>query len=194
MRDSDGVAFAAIFSKLRTLFPLRGGAVEIQQIADSYFRVLMRFPLRAVEAGAEAWIEKGEHFPKPAQWLQSIPRQKSAEYLTMPDDLASEHRRAVELHYQDEPCRCHECKRAEVTHRMRRYVPEEDGDGQDARMMLDGKVVVRGHWAHGDELARWYAARDGYLALKDQHPGKFPRVMKKPLSLIGAAAGGDREE
>lgn len=179
MRIEDGLAFAAVFSKLRKIFPLRGDQAELRAVADSYFQVLMRFPLRAVEAGADAWIEKGERFPKPVEWLKAIPHKQTASTcLPMQEPDAGEHRRAVSLFYEDEPCGCHECKRAEVSHRMLRYVPEEDRDGQDAKMMLDGKVVIKGHWAHGDELKSWYAARDQFLGLKDQFAGKLPRRMK----------------
>jgi hypothetical protein len=176
MHASDDIAFAAIFSKLRGIFPLRGDHAEIQQVAASYFRVLMRCPLRAVEAGADAWIERGTRFPKPAEWLGAVPRQAGVGLLTMPEDAAAEYQRAAGLFYEDEPCSCHLCQKAGVSHRMLRYVPEQDRDGNDAKMKLGDKVVVRGHWAHGDELKRWYAARDAFLALKAK---VWPKVMPK---------------
>jgi hypothetical protein len=187
MHASDDVSFAAVFSKLRGIFPLRGDHAEIRQIAESYFRVLMRFPLKAVEAGADAWIEKGERFPKPAEWLASIPRgPKLADVLPMTEDDAREHQRAADLHYEDEPCPCHLCQKAGVSHRMLRYVPECDRDGRDMRMRIGDRVVVRGHWAHGDELKRWYAARDSFLALKER---VWPRLVKTMPKAPGRSLG-----
>lgn len=178
MTAADEIAFANKFLELRRAFLLRGDHAEVQQMMQVYFKALIRFPLRAVLTGADVCIERHERFPKAAEWIRAIPQKPAVECLPMQEPEAGEHRRAVSLFYEDEPCGCHECKRAEVSHRMLRYVPEEDRDGQDAKMLLDGKVVVKGHWAHGDELKRWYAARDQFLALKDQHAGKLPRRMK----------------
>lgn len=166
MTDHDALAFAATFQKLRGFFALRGDREEIQQISALYFKVLSRFPLPAVDAGADAWIEKGARFPKPAEWIKTIPRGATATLPTMTADEATEHRRAVALHYEDEPCNCVECTAAGVTHRFLRYVPESDADDRDIRRLLDSKPVTVGHWAHGEELQRWYAARDAYLSLK----------------------------
>jgi hypothetical protein len=179
MRDADQLAFSAVFLKLRKIFGLRGDQGDLNQVMESYFRAMLRFPLRAVEAGADAWIAKGEHFPKPAQWMACMPSQQNALALpVMVEPDVTEYRRAISLHYEDEPCGCHECKSADVSHRMLRYVPDSDRDDQDVKLQLDGKVVVKGHWAHGQELARWYAARDAYFALRDQFAGKLPRRMK----------------
>lgn len=176
MNAGDEVQFAAVFSRLRSIFPLRGEHSEIQQIVQSYFRVLIRFPIRAVEAGADAWITTGTRFPKPAEWLGAIPRgSKLADILPMPEDEAAEHQRATNLFYEDEPCGCHLCAKAGVSHRMLRYVPDTDADGRDARMKIGDKVVVRGHWAHGEELKRWYAARDAFMSLKAR---VWPRLVK----------------
>ena len=192
MRDNDDLAFAAIFAKLRTIFPLRGDHGEIQQIVASYFRVLMKFPLRAVEAGADKCLETCQHFPKPMEWLKNIPRQQSASYPPLVEPEASEQRRAIALHYEDEPCTCHLCNAAGVTHRLLRFVPDEDRDGNDLRMLLDGKVVVCGHWVHGEELKRWYAARDAFHGLQGTFAGKLPRRMKSaPVEQEEAIADAD---
>jgi len=193
MTAADEVVFAEKFIELRRAFQLRGDRGEVQQVMQVYFKALMRFPLRIVVAAADICIEKNDRFPKAAEWIRAMPRRESSVFLPMQEPDASEHRRAVSLHYQDEPCSCHECKRANVTHRMLRFVPEENSEGQDLRMLLDEKVVVKGHWAHGEELARWYVARDAYYAMKDEHPGKFPRRMKKPLSLV-LTAGRESED
>jgi hypothetical protein len=185
MLDSDQLAFAATFLKLRTVFSLRGDKAELQQISGLYFKVLRRHPLAAVEAGAESWLQTGARFPKPGEWLKAIPRGQTGTLAEMNADEAREYHRAVALHYQDEPCRCLNCVAAGVTHRFLRYVPETDDNDRDVRMRLGEKVVTRGHWAHGEELARWYAARDEYLALKrttKPHAMPAAEVQTHPLT------------
>lgn len=175
MQAHDVTAFTALFERVRTVFPLRVSPRELEQAIGAYFQAFARYPLSAVEAGADRWLASGERFPKPAQWISVMPRQVGVTGLT---DLgpaeAAEHRDAIARGYQGDPCSCPACQRAEVTHRFLRYVPDVDRDGRDLRGLLDGKAVVRGHWAHGEELARWYAARDRFFALNERHP---PRTM-----------------
>lgn len=191
MDAADEVSFGATFLKLRNVFNLRGDKADVRQAMQAYFRVLRGYPLAMVEAGAEAWLTRGERFPKPAEWLGAIPRQSaSAGLLTMPDDEAAEYQRAASLFYEDEPCGCHLCKQAGVSHRMLRFVPEQDRDGGDAKMKIGDKVVVRGHWAHGEELKRWYAARDAFLALKAKvWPKPMPSVKLELVGVDGGAVG-----
>lgn len=190
MTPQDDVAFVEIFMNLRRVFNMRAaGADELREIADGYLKAMRRFSIAQVRAAAEKIIETSEHFPKPAQWIRAIPSPQNVGVLPMMEPDATEHKRAIQLGYEDDPCGCHECKAAEVSHRMLRYVPETDSDDRDLRMVLDGKAVVKGHWAHGEELKRWYAARDAFFALRDKHAGKLPRRMPKPLHLV--AAGGE---
>lgn len=179
MLDADQLAFGATFLKLRNVFNLRGDKADVRQAMEAYFRVLRPWPLRSVELGAEAWLTRGEHFPKPAQWLSAIPKQQSAGLLVMPADDAAEHLHAVSVKYEAAPCNCHDCQQAGVTHRMLRYVPDTDADDRDVRMLIGDKVVVRGHWAHGEELKRFYVARDAFWALWDKSRGKRPRRMSR---------------
>ena len=175
MFDADQLAFGAMFLKLRNVFNMRGDKADVRQAMEVYFRVLRRFPLGAVDAGATVWLARGTRFPKPAEWLDAIPKQRAAGIQPMPESDVLEYQRARALVWDDEPCSCQDCRQAEVTHRMLRYVPDTDAYDQDVRMSIGDKVVVRGHWAHGDELKRWYAARDNFLALKAQYG---PRLMK----------------
>lgn len=185
MTDQDVTAFGAVFLKLRNVFNLRGDKADVRQAMEAYFRVLKGWPLRSVEAGADAWLTRGEHFPKPAQWLDAIPKAKAAGLLVLPEDDADVYRRAVAAGYEGPSCACHECDLAGVSHRLLRYVPDFDADGADVRMLLDGKVVVRGHWAHGEELKAFYVARDAFWALWDKYRGKrprrMPRLLKRPV-------------
>lgn len=194
MTERDEAAFTATFQRLRAIFPLRADTAELTQIARLYFRVLARWPIESVEAGADAWMSSGTRFPKPGEWVQAIPHSNVLALRALSDDEAAEHRRAVARKYEDEPCRCFLCQQASVTHRMLRYVPDEDINGRDLRGTLDGKSVVRGHWAHGEELARWYVARDAYFALKQtvkpktmRPSGSMAALEQRVRELVSAA-------
>jgi hypothetical protein len=80
-------------------------------------------------------------------------------------DEAAAYVRAERLRYEDDPCGCLACQAAGVTDRPLRYVPQFTHDDREERAWcpLHQKLVVVGHWAHGDELARWYAARDRFF-------------------------------
>jgi hypothetical protein len=189
MTDHDLGAFTQVFQLLRGTFALRGESAEIHQQIAVYFRILRRYPLSAVEAGAATWMEKGSRFPKPVDWIGAIPRRETIALLEMPPEEAREHLHAKSLHYEDAPCHCVLCKGAGVDHRFLRYVPDIDRDGRDARMRLGDTVVTRGHWAHGEELARWYDARDRYRALEAKYPPKtMPRVRKQLSAATRIAA------
>ncbi len=163
MTDTDRDAFDDVFLKLRRLFRLLGEAHDIAQVSAAYFKVLKRWPLSAVTAGAEKWIETGKRFPKPAEWIESIPKHRPTSTIpALSADEAIAYVRAERLHYEDEPCTCADCRAAGVTHRFVRFVPEADEHDRDIYAMIGERRVTRGHWAHGDELRRWYAARDAF--------------------------------
>lgn len=168
MIDADSGAFMAEFHDLRRIFPLRGDAHELQQIGLLYFKVLRKFPLSAVAAGKAVWVERGKRFPKPAEWRESIPpRPVAATILPLTGQARLDYLRAETLKYEDDPCRCLLCKAAGVDHRFLRFVPDLDEDDRDVRVQIDDRIVTRGHWAHGEELRRWYAARDAFWATAD---------------------------
>lgn len=164
MTDHDLTAFAETFGTLRGVFALRGDADELRRVMGLYFKALRRFPLGAVIAGSSIWMERGQRFPKPADWIGAIPRREKITLPEMSHDEAEEYLRAEGLHYEDEPCRCLLCKAAGVDHRFLRYVPDVDDTDRDVRMKIGDRVVVRGHWAHGDQLQRWYIAREKFRA------------------------------
>lgn len=186
MTETDFEAFGVSFQQLRRVFPLRGEPDEIGQILRLYFKAMQRWPLDAVTAGAEAWTVKGARFPRPGDWISAIPHGMPAmEHPPLFEDEAREHRHAIDVGYQDDPCHCYLCCQAGITHRPVRYVPDEDDEGNNQRGMLDGRVVVRGHWAHGTQLRDWYSARDKFHALlkrapKGMHVVKGNRVTVPP--------------
>jgi hypothetical protein len=182
MIDGQLAAFVEVFLRVRRVFPLRAAPDEIAHVQGLYFRVLRRFTLEQVTDGADAWIERGTRFPKPVEWIRAMPRRDVVaariEPLLEPD--ASEYLAAVQRKYQGDPCGCFLCVQAGVSHRFLRYVPDVDVHDTDLRAELDGRIVVRGHWAHGEELQRWYAAHEAHWALRTAYgPKSFPGPPKK---------------
>lgn len=183
MTSQDDVAFVEIFMNMRRLFNLRGNEAELQEMVAGYLRVLRRFSIGQVRAAAQYLEGHSERFPKPVEWVKAIPHAASADVLVMPVDEAKDYERAERQQWQDEPCACFECRLAGVEHRLLRYVPDADADGRDVRMRIGTRVVVRGHWAHGEELRRWHEARDRYLARFGELADQLIKPIKKARTL-----------
>lgn len=163
MTDQDLFAFMDIFRTITRVYPLRGEEHEKQDIGRAYFKAMRRFTLDQVRFGAENCIEHLQRFPKPVEWIKQIPRQRVAQ-----DDIAqlttlelSEYRDAESKHWEGDPCGCPSCREVGVEHRLIRFVPNQP----EERVRIDeNRTSVRGHWAHGNELKRWYAAKDKFWA------------------------------
>lgn len=166
MQDADLFEFMAIFRELLGVFPKRLDEAEIGSLSKAYFHALRRFTIPQLRAGADVWVQRGKFFPKPSEWRESVPREavQSVALVELTPVEAAEHLDAERLCYQGEPCACRRCQGAGVTHRFLRYVPESDEYGRDAKALIGERVVTRGHWAHGEELAGWYAAKDRFRA------------------------------
>jgi len=158
--DAELFPFMDTFRSVQRVFPLRGDEHEIRDVGASYFKAFRRFGLKDIQAGADRWIEQGKRFPKPAEWIDAIPRRvRVAEIVALSDEAGRDYERAERLRYEDAPCHCRECVEAGVNEKPLRFVPETNHDGTDRRVRIGDRVVVAGHWAHGSELARWYQGR-----------------------------------
>lgn len=167
MNDTEVFAFMDTFRSLTRVFPLRGDEDAIRDVGASYFKALRRVPLREIQAGAEVVIQRHKHFPKPAEWLDAIPkRQTAVEVPTMTPTEAQTYARAEQLHYEDEPCRCASCVAAQVSWKPLRFVPEVNADGTDRKVRdpFKDRIVTAGHWAHGQELVGYWNARGAFYA------------------------------
>lgn len=183
MTDVDFPTFNETFQHLRRVFPLRGDTDEIAAVVRAYFKALERWPLEAVIAASETWLNKGTRFPKPADWIGAMPHSSSSPVYVPPmsDEEAAEHRRAVAGGYQAAPCQCYLCQQAGVHTRPLRFVPDEDADGNEVPRVLNGHVVAMGHWAHGTELRAWYAAHDKFWAMRKRvKPKTIAAAVKAP--------------
>lgn len=174
MTDADLFAFAGVFKGLLAVFPKRMDEHEIGALSRAYFTALRRFSVPQIQAGADVWVQRGKFFPKPAEWSDAVPRASAAagaNLSVMSGAEVAEYLDAERRRYDGEPCRCGECRRAGVDHRFLRFVPDVDADGNDLRALIGEREVCRGHWAHGDELRRWYAAKEKFWA-------QFARAIK----------------
>lgn len=164
MIDEERPSFAKTARELAIAF----GRKLPEPRIDVYFDALGAYPLGAVLASAQVLRDTHKHFPTIAEWLEAVRRQAppappashDVRWMTAAecDALAW----AAAHGFEDEqPCLCAACVRANVEDRPRRFVPHDDERAWNPRM---NKLETPGHWAHGEELARWYAARDGFFS------------------------------
>jgi hypothetical protein len=138
MFDADLFAFMALFRELLNVFPKRLDEAEIGSLSKAYFTSLRRFSIPELQAGADAWIQRGKFFPKPAEWREAIPRAVSVTVALSPltPVETAEYLDAERRHFEGDTCACRRCSSAGVTHRFLRYVPEIDADGRDVRGLI----------------------------------------------------------
>jgi len=164
MTEVELFEFNVVFADLRRVFPIRADESDARQLIASYFAAFRRFPLARVKAGAEAWIAHGKRFPRPAEWIEAMPQPTvQAAVGELSADEADVWLEAERRRWEGRPCSCPACRQAGVSRRPIRFVPEFDADDADVRGRIGDRVITRGHWAHGDELARWYAAKDAAM-------------------------------
>lgn len=182
MTDTDLFPFLDVFRSLTRVFPLRGEAHELQDVGKSYFKALRRFPLEQVKAGADQCLSKCQRFPKPAEWISHLPSARPA--VEIPELSAADAREWLEAErsrYEGDPCGCSSCRFAGVEHRLLRFVPEFDAEGRDVKARMGDRVITRGHWAHGEELKRYYAAKDAFWGqFRNALPAKSMTTKTRP--------------
>jgi hypothetical protein len=172
MTDQDLNGFQAVLRRLAAVFRVRTDTEDFRALGSSYFRALSGCSLGDLERGADVWIGSQQKFPKPQEWRMVIPHQSHDRVLS--DTASREHSRAEALHWQSaDLCHCEQCVKAGVDHKPLRYVPNEPQE--PVRHGLTGRPTLAGHWAHGAELARWYAGKVQFYA---QHE----KLTKKPFN------------
>ena len=169
MSQAQVFEFQSLIKRVAAVFRVRTDTEDFKGLASSYFRALSKSDLGDLERGADAWIATGERFPKPHEWVKAIPRPERV-YRVMTDTQAREWHRAERLGWEDEPCACLDCKAAQVEWKPIRFVPDVT-DYEDVVLMKDpirDKIQTAGHWAHGEELKRWYAAKGAFWQRCDE--------------------------
>lgn len=160
--------FEQSFKRMCLAFRLKLKAVEIDELAHTYFRVLEEFPLDVVLLAGKTWVAKSRKFPKAADWRDAIAHDASpsapAECRQMSAAELDEFALAEQMRWFDGPCLCSECCRAGVDDLEVRFVPSLAGDDEErAFNPRRNNVQITGHWAHGEELRRWYEAKAAYV-------------------------------
>jgi hypothetical protein len=174
MEATDRRTFDQAFTNMTRAFRLRLKPTELEELTTTYFKILGAAPLEDVLAAGKTVLEQSRTFPKAAEWFQALPagaRELTTDCRVMPADELADYHRAERQHYEDEPCSCLGCQLAGVTARPLRFVPDFT-DQDRAELAYDNvrrRIVHTGHWAHGDELARWYTARAAFFASVPRH-------------------------
>jgi hypothetical protein len=192
MIEAEFGTFNRAFRKVVTIFRLKFKVGEVEELSRSYFRLLGHAPLGDVLAAGKTWTTTHNTFPKPAEWLQALPAAPtvpgSADLRVLATPEREAYARAETLRWQDDPCTCWDCREAGVTDRPLRFVSDEVLGVLDRAIdTVRNRVVVTGHWAHGDELARWYVAREAFFA---SAPRRTP-VGRALLALVSREPGCD---
>jgi hypothetical protein len=179
--------FERAFRRLSVAYRLREKPGVIEEMCRTYFKVLEDASLDAVLAAGKVCLETLKKFPAASEWRANLPAVPPPSSEVSPrwmgTDEAAELLRAERRGYTDDPCGCLECQAAGVTDRPLRFVPNTSDDA--AYCPAKAARVLAGHWAHGEELARWYAARAAFM-----HTSTVPRfVSRRALALVGAGTG-----
>lgn len=158
-------AFKRMAASLRRNF---ANAAEAEDVARTYFRILNGYELGDVLRAGKTLLTTAKRFPQPAEWLAALPRrQVSRDRRHMTASECAEYADAARQGFTGEPCGCRACVAAGVSDRALRYVPTMADDTHEERAFNPSRDIEQtvGHWAHGDELARWYAAQGTFLKL-----------------------------
>ena len=187
MESSDLGTFERALKRVSGAFAKGWKPGEFDTTAKTYFDALRHVPIERVVEAAERGIRTRTRFPRVAEWLADLgptttPGTAPPGMRYMGEAERDEHARAAALRWRDEPCTCLECQAAGVLDRPLRFVPTLE-DGVDTRAFNPRRNVVEtvGHWAHGEELRRWYAARDVFFAAA-------PPPRRRALRLVTVAA------
>ena len=173
MTEDDFELFDRVFRRVVTAFRLKLPPTELTALARLYFQVLDAATLDQVLDAGHVCIQQHKRFPTAADWLEHIDTPRPVSGVSGVDRRWLSHvetdelARATALRYEDDPCGCPACRQAGVDHRPIRFVPTTvlDGELDRAWNPSRNRVEVCGHWAHGDELVRYYTARDQFFAL-----------------------------
>jgi hypothetical protein len=183
VNDEDIGPFESAFRRLSGALNRKWTAAEFRTAVSVYFDALKHADLADVLA-AETTLRSRNRWPKAGDWLAALPVRRPASNgeRVMRTTEVDEYMRALRLHYHGEPCDCVLCQSAEVTHLPLRFVPDFCNDMEERAFCPPlNHIVTTGHWAHGDELRRWYAAKQEFsqrpaasrvLRLLSREPGE----------------------
>jgi len=173
MTEPEFGTFDRAFRRVCGAFRLKVKPGDLEELSRTYFRVLDYAPLEEVLTAGKTCLTTCRRFPKVAEWVDALPVPPvavTADLRVLATAEREAYWRAEALRYADLPCGCGACFRADVTDRPLRFVPDDVNGVLDRAIdTVRNRIVITGHWAHGDELARWYVARDAFFARVPRH-------------------------
>ena len=186
MDEPDFGTFERAFGRVSSAFRLKLKDTEQSDLARTYFRVLEGYRLDEVLAAGKTCLQKHRHFPRPAEWLEALASTSRGDAAACPPDRRQvsvaeleERAQAEGQQYRGAPCDCLLCQSAGVTDRELRFVPSLMGDEEERAFNPRRHLVeIVGHWAHGEELGRWYAARDRFYLQARRATVRFPHLLR----------------
>jgi len=187
MIDEDFGTFDRAFRRLSGAFRIKLKPVALDELAKIYFKAFEGARLGDVLTAGRTCLAECRKFPTVAEWLDALPKVAQTgvenDVRVMVADEVFEYHRAMRLHYEDEPCTCLMCQAAHITGKPLRFVPNELPEisaFEYAHDLERKRVVIAGHWAHGEELVRWYGARAHFMNLGAKTQPKVLALMRLP--------------
>jgi hypothetical protein len=175
--DDIPVVFRQAFARLARVTTV-ASRLEPDTIRD-YWALLATYPLGQLVAAADHLAQTERYFPSVHQWIEAVahvppppPRPEDHRWMTASE--MHDHATAAARGYQDDPCDCPACGAAGVSGKPLRFVPNDDGER--AYNVQRRRLEAVGHWAHGAELARWYAARSTFFG--QAQLSRYPAVRR----------------
>lgn len=170
MVDADSSAFDRAFRRVLSAFRVRLASSERDELTTIYFKVLAGYELAEVLAAGLHCIQTLKKFPVPADWIEALETARSARGTRpeitcrqMTTTEVEELTAAEGARYEGAVCTCVACAESGIA-RPIRFVPTlVNGTEDRAYHPRRQRVEIVGHWAHGAELVRWYAARDRFF-------------------------------
>jgi hypothetical protein len=182
--ESDSAAFETALKRLSGGLQRKWKPDEWRGTVEIYFDALKHADLADVLSAIPV-LQARSRWPKVGDWIALLPKPivPTGERVMRPPE-AAEYLRAHRLHWQDDPCGCRDCFQAGVSDKPLRFVPDFLADDTEARAYHPtfGRVVTTGHWAHGDELRRWYVAKAAFMA-------SAPAPYRRALQLVTRDVG-----
>jgi hypothetical protein len=193
MTAPEYATFDRAFGRVLGAFRVKLTTNDRDELARTYFRILEPYDLGEVVEAGRRCIERSKKFPLVADWLLELGGRPSAalsfDVRAMTTLEADELADAERAFYTGPVCTWACCAGVD---RPLRFVPTLADNGLEDRALHPRRqrVEVVGHWAHGEELRRWYAAREACFA----SARSSPRLVRRVLALVAREPGCDDEE
>jgi hypothetical protein len=180
MTEAEFQNFSTAFSRMCGHYRVKLSKNEAMDLTRTYFKLLEPHAFDDVVRTAKTLMETSKRMPLAADWLDLLTKRTShtaadVRYMTVSE--MDEYDFAQRTFCIGQPCLCPDCVRAGVDDHPLRFVPTTYGDDFDIALHTRlNRRLPSGHWAHGEELARWYRERERFTTSTKRFP-KLARVL-----------------